>query len=168
MTEPESIPFDDWAPRKRFDALLIPIIQHLRLADTHSSNFEFLSSLPFGGYNYVHHTEAISQKYAIHRYISFNIIFGRLLFPVSHSVSVTQCKKSYAIDVCVSMHSVYFASKFNRWSYCVLHLAHGHSSLVSEFTMSCYSFNIKISINFIHIRISYIRHLVFPMKCHIF
>lgn len=109
----------------------------LQIADNHSWNFDFLSSLPFGKNNNVHHTEAIRQKYAIYRYISFNTIFCRLLFPVCHSVSVTQCKESYAIEVCVSMHSVYFTSKFNRWSYRVLHLAHEHPSLVSEFTMSC-------------------------------
>lgn len=51
---------------------------------------------------------------------------------------------------------------------CTLHSDTHHLKLVSELTISCYSFNIKISIEFIHIRTSYIRHLVFPMICHIF
>lgn len=57
------------------------------------------------------------------------------MFSVSHLESVTQCKKSYAIDVCVSMHPVHFISKFNRWSYCELHLAHWHSSPNSQWSV---------------------------------
>lgn len=60
-----------------------------------------------------------STRY-INIFHSISIIFCHLLFSVSHPVSVTQCKKSNAVDVCcLSMHPVHFTFKFNRWSYCV-------------------------------------------------
>lgn len=160
MTEPEPIAFRLASP-KWFVVLLISTIQHLRIADTHSSNFhsEYLSSRPCDGYDYVHHTEPIGHKYAIY-FIEY-CLWPFIVF--SLSVSVTQCKKPpYAIDVCrintYPLHCAFHIQIESMIIFCIapctLTLVTRHSPLVSEFIMSCYSFNIKISINsyFVHSR----------------